>query len=55
MMANSLPKTAKQWNVTGFNGVDSLKFSEQPVPELGDTQVLVQSKSQSPDILYFSG
>ncbi|KAK5954795.1 hypothetical protein OHC33_004521 [Knufia fluminis] len=41
-MAQPLPKTTQQWNVTGFNGLESLTFSEQPVPELGDTQVLVK-------------
>jgi len=40
----SLPKAAKQWNVKGFDGPESLVFSEQPVPEIGDTQVLVKSK-----------
>lgn len=44
-MAQSLPETTQQWNVTGFNGLESLKFSEQPIPELGDTQVLVRSKA----------
>ena len=43
-MAETLPKTVKQWNVTGFNGFKSLTLSEQPVPEIGDTQVLVKSK-----------
>ncbi|KAI1459479.1 NAD(P)-binding protein [Annulohypoxylon moriforme] len=41
-MAESIPKTAKQWNVVGENGIDSLKLSEQPVPELRDSQVLVK-------------
>lgn len=44
MMAQPLPKTAKQWNVTGSEGPESLVFSEQPVPEIGDTQVWVKSK-----------
>ncbi|KAK6949267.1 hypothetical protein Daesc_009341 [Daldinia eschscholtzii] len=39
-MAQSIPKTTKQWNVVGYNGIESLKFSEPPVPELGDTEVL---------------
>lgn len=43
-MAQSLPKTAKQWNVTGFDGPESLVFSEQPVPQIGDSQVLVKSR-----------
>lgn len=43
-MAQSIPKTAKQWNVTGTTGFDDLKLSEQAVPELGDNQVLVKSE-----------
>ena len=43
-MAAEIPKTIKQWNVTGKSFVDSLEFSEQPVPEIGDTQVLVKRK-----------
>ncbi|KAL1956440.1 hypothetical protein VTO42DRAFT_7327 [Malbranchea cinnamomea] len=46
-MAESIPKTTKQWNVVGYNGFDSLKFSEQPVPELGDNQVLVKIQGAS--------
>lgn len=38
-----IPKTTKQWTVTGQNGFDSLKFSEESIPELGDNQVLVKS------------
>lgn len=45
MTGQEIPKTVKQWNVTGKDGFESLKFSEQPVPELGDSQVLVKSKS----------
>ncbi|KAI1209178.1 NAD(P)-binding protein [Annulohypoxylon truncatum] len=41
-MAQSIPQTVKQWNVTGQNGPDSLQLSEQPVPQLGDSQVLVK-------------
>lgn len=44
-MAQSIPKTTKQWNIIGQDGFDSLKYTEQPVPELGDNQVLVKSKS----------
>ena len=43
-MAQPIPKTTKQWNVVGQNGVGSLKYSEQAIPELGDGQVLVKSK-----------
>lgn len=43
-MDSTIPSTAKQWNVTATDGYDSLKFSEQPVPELGDSEVLVKSK-----------
>lgn len=50
-MAQSIPKTVKQWNVAGKDGFESLKFSEQPVPELGDSQVLVKSEFQSPTML----
>ncbi|KAI1103591.1 NAD(P)-binding protein [Jackrogersella minutella] len=41
-MTQSIPKTTKQWNVTGEDGTDSLKFTEQAVPEFGDSQVLVK-------------
>ena len=44
-MAQSLPKTSKQWNVIGSDGFESLKLSEQPIPQLGDSQVLVKSRS----------
>lgn len=43
-MAEPLPKTAKQWKVTGYTGFDDLKFTEEAVPEIGDSQVLVKSK-----------
>ncbi|KAI1345364.1 putative alcohol dehydrogenase [Xylaria sp. FL0043] len=33
-MAKPIPKTTSQWNVTGPDGVASLKLSEQPLPEL---------------------
>ncbi|KAE9380804.1 putative alcohol dehydrogenase [Stipitochalara longipes BDJ] len=42
MPIQAVSKTAKQWNVTGFEGPESLVFSEQPVPDIGDTQVLVK-------------
>ncbi|XDG08382.1 hypothetical protein ABKA04_007997 [Annulohypoxylon sp. FPYF3050] len=41
-MAQSVPQTVKQWNVIGKDGIDSLQLSEQPVPQLGDSQVLVK-------------
>lgn len=44
-MAETIPKIAKQWRVTGFTGFDCLKLSEEPVPEVADNEVLVQSKS----------
>ena len=40
-------KTAKQWSVAGKEGFSSLKYSEKPVPELGDSEVLVQSESNT--------
>ncbi|KAM5341771.1 hypothetical protein ACJ41O_014802 [Fusarium nematophilum] len=44
-MSLSIPKTSKGWNLTGFDGLSSLKYSETPIPELGDNQVLVKSAS----------
>jgi len=44
-MSQPIPKTTKQWNVMGHDGLASLKYTEQPVPALGDNQVLVKSKS----------
>ncbi|OTB04425.1 hypothetical protein M426DRAFT_154307 [Hypoxylon sp. CI-4A] len=41
-MAQSVPQTVKQWNLVGHDGLSSLHFEEKPVPELGDTQVLVK-------------
>ncbi|KAI2472598.1 zinc-binding dehydrogenase [Annulohypoxylon bovei var. microspora] len=41
-MALSIPKTIKQWNVIGNDGSASLKLPEQPVPQFGDSQVLVK-------------
>jgi len=46
-MTQSIPKTTKQWNVTGTDGFGSLKLSEQSVPELGDSQVLVKIRAGS--------
>ncbi|KAL6867010.1 NAD(P)-binding protein [Trichoderma novae-zelandiae] len=43
----SVPQTVKQWNVVSHNGFDGLKFSEQPLPELGDSQVLVKLEAAS--------
>lgn len=37
-----LPKTSKQWTVTGVDGPDSLQLTEKSIRELGDTQVLVR-------------
>jgi hypothetical protein len=42
-MAQPIPKTSKQWSVVQQNGFDGLHYSEQPIPELGDSQVLVKS------------
>ncbi|WYZ39754.1 hypothetical protein EsH8_IV_000095 [Colletotrichum jinshuiense] len=41
-MAQAIPKTVKQWSVIGQDGFDSLKFTEQEVPEIGDNQALVK-------------
>ncbi|KAK7409513.1 hypothetical protein QQX98_008297 [Neonectria punicea] len=46
-MAQLIPKTTLQWNVIGLDGFDSLKYTEQPVPELGDNQVLVKIQGAS--------
>ena len=46
-MAQSIPKTTKQWSIIGQDGFDSLKYTEQPVPDLGDNQVLVKSTSSA--------
>lgn len=43
MASGTIPKTTKQWKVTGYDGLESLQFMEEPVPELGDDQVLVKS------------
>ncbi|KAL6693118.1 NAD(P)-binding protein [Trichoderma pleuroticola] len=41
-MALSIPKSVHQWNVGAGEGFDALHYSEQPLPELGDSQVLVK-------------
>jgi len=43
-MTEAIPKTTWQWSSTGTDGVASLKYSEQPVPELGDHDVLVKGE-----------
>ncbi|EQL02864.1 Alcohol dehydrogenase superfamily, zinc-type [Ophiocordyceps sinensis CO18] len=46
----SVPKTVKQWNVTaqdGKDGFNALKYSEQPLPAVGDSQVLVKLQAAS--------
>ncbi|KAF7543656.1 hypothetical protein G7Z17_g10564 [Cylindrodendrum hubeiense] len=57
-MAQTIPATVKQWNTTDQAGFDSLKVSEQPLGELGDTQVLVKIQGVSlnyRDLLIASG
>ncbi|KND86982.1 Zinc-type alcohol dehydrogenase-like protein [Tolypocladium ophioglossoides CBS 100239] len=49
-MAQLIPKTSKQWTVTaqdGEDGFNALQFSEEPVPVLGDGQVLVKFHAAS--------
>lgn len=49
MTQTQIPQTVQQWNVTAQDGKDGfnvLKLSEQPLAELGDSQVLVKSKFQ---------
>ncbi|KAH7162245.1 hypothetical protein B0J13DRAFT_614908 [Dactylonectria estremocensis] len=46
-MAQEIPTTAKQWSTTDQSGFDSLKLSEQPLGDLGDTQVLVKIQGVS--------
>lgn len=43
-MAQDIPKTTKQWVVAGEKGFDSLSFTENDIPALGDNQVLVKCK-----------
>lgn len=42
MSSFTIPKTVKQWQVAEYNGFEGLKFSEQPLPEVGDNEVLVK-------------
>ncbi|UPL04195.1 hypothetical protein LCI18_015129 [Fusarium solani-melongenae] len=44
-MSQDIPKMNKQWVVTGTKGLDSLEFTEGPVPEVGDSQVLYRDIS----------
>ncbi|KAI3334556.1 putative alcohol dehydrogenase [Ustulina deusta] len=46
-MAKLIPKTTLQWSIASTDGPAALKLSEQPVPELGDNQVLVKLKGAS--------
>ncbi|POR37005.1 Zinc-type alcohol dehydrogenase-like protein [Tolypocladium paradoxum] len=49
-MAQDIPNTAKQWNVTtqdGKDGFNALQFSEKAVPDVGDSQVLVKLHAAS--------
>ncbi|KAK2598088.1 hypothetical protein QQS21_005799 [Conoideocrella luteorostrata] len=49
-MAQHIPKTTKQWNVSSYDGKDgfnALKYSEQEVPELGHSEVLVKLHAAS--------
>jgi hypothetical protein len=42
-MAQEIPENVKQWKVSQGSSFDeSLKFSVAPLPELGDSQVLVK-------------
>ncbi|RFU74971.1 alcohol dehydrogenase [Trichoderma arundinaceum] len=47
MASTQIPKTVKQWNVATLTGFGGLKFSEQPLPEIGDSQVLVKLEAAS--------
>jgi NADPH:quinone reductase-like Zn-dependent oxidoreductase len=51
-MASEIPKFVYQWNITDGEGFESLKYSEQPLPELGDSQVLVKCKLNYKDSAY---
>ncbi|RFU80372.1 alcohol dehydrogenase [Trichoderma arundinaceum] len=39
-MAEAIPKTTKQWNVTSYTGFDALKLTEEAISEIADGQVL---------------
>jgi hypothetical protein len=43
-MSLQAPATVKTWRVTGYDGLDSLKLSEEAIPRIGDDEVLVKSK-----------
>ncbi|KAL7792453.1 hypothetical protein V8C37DRAFT_380357 [Trichoderma ceciliae] len=47
MSSTQIPQTVKQWNVAAFTGFDGLEFSERPLPEVGDSQVLVKLEAAS--------
>ncbi|KAL7903076.1 hypothetical protein HDV63DRAFT_111707 [Trichoderma sp. SZMC 28014] len=47
MASEQIPKTVKQWNIEKFDEFNGLKFSEQPLPELGDSEVLVKIEAAS--------
>lgn len=38
------PVTTATWRVVGDTGLDCLKFTHEPVPAIGDDQVLVKGK-----------
>ncbi|KAL7895999.1 GroES-like protein [Trichoderma sp. SZMC 28014] len=46
-MAFEIPKTVRQWNVTEGEGFEILKYSEQPLPQMGDSEVLVKLEAAS--------
>ncbi|KAF4775112.1 hypothetical protein HER10_EVM0006605 [Colletotrichum scovillei] len=41
-MVQAIPEISRQWKVIGENGLDSLQFSDEKSPEVGDSQVLVK-------------
>lgn len=51
-MAFEIPKTVRQWNVTEGEGFEILKYSEQPLPQMGDSEVLVKCKLNFIDPAY---
>lgn len=50
-MVLSIPKLVHQWTVSDGAGFDALHYSEQPLPELGDSQVLVKCEFDSEFVL----
>ncbi|KAM0263360.1 hypothetical protein ACHAQJ_001216 [Trichoderma viride] len=46
-MAEVIPKTSKVWRVTGYDGFDALKFTEENIPDVADNQVLVKIQGAS--------